>query len=309
MSQLGQLFQPRFLQRLESLRLSARKPTWGNRAGGAFTINRRGTSLEFADFTEYTWGDDFRNIDWSIYGRLEKLFIKTFKEEVELNVYLLVDATASMGLPKEDKKFAFVRDLATALAYVGLSNHNIVRVAAMGGRTKRGRGDERILQTAASQSRGGIFAQRHFLDELQPLGEADFATWVERYCYAARAFGGTAIVISDWMMEQDAWTRGLNFLRFRNLDVKVIQVLSRWELEPQRMLGHGLVVDAETGRAMSLHTGQLGAPQLTAAIQEHNERLRRFCRMNRLGFAQASTRSSVEEFILREMLKLGFLAR
>ncbi len=309
MSQLGQLFQPHFLQRLESLRLAARKPTWGNRAGGAFTINKRGTSLEFADFTEYTWSDDFRNIDWNLYGRLEKLFVKTYKEEVELNVYLLVDATASMGLPKEDKKFAFVRDLATALAYVGLSNHNIVRIAAYGGRTRRGRGDERLLQTSSASSRDGIFAQRHFLDELQPLGEIDFAKWVERYCYAVRAFGGTAIVLSDWMMDQEQWTRGLNFLRFRNLEVKVIQVLSRWELEPQRMLGHGLVVDAETGRAMSLRTGHFGQAQLTAAVQEHNERLRHFCHANHLGFAQASTQSSVEDFVLRELLKLGLLDR
>ena len=309
MSQLTELFQPHFLQRLESLRLAVRRPTWGTRAGGAFTVNRRGTSLEFADFTEYTWGDDFRNIDWTLYGRLEKLFVKTYKEEVELNVYLFLDATASMGLPQEDRKFDFVRNLATALAYVGLSNHNIVRLAAYGGRSRRHHGEERLLQTASSQHRDGIFAQRRFLDDLQPHGEADFAQWVERYCYAARAFGGTAIVISDWMMDQAAWTRGLNFLRYLNLEVKVIQVLSRWELEPQRMLGHGLVVDAETGRAMSLRTGRLGQPQLVEAIQEHNERLRRFCRMNHLAFAQASTRSSVEEFVLHELLKLGLLDR
>ena len=309
MSQLGQLFQPRFLQRLESLSLAARKPTWGTRIGGAFTINRRGTSIEFADFTEYTWGDDFRNIDWNLYGRLEKLFIKTFKDEVELNVYLLVDATASMGLPVEDRKFNFVRDLATALAYVGLSNHNIVRIAAIGGRGRRGRGSQRLLQTAAYQSRDGIFPLRQFLEELEPDGESDFAAWVERYSYAVRAYGGTAIVISDWMMEQETWTRALNFLRFRNLETRVIQVLSRWELEPQRMLGHGLVVDAETGRAMSLRTGRLGQTELVAAVVEHNERLRRFCHRNRIGFAQASTQSTVEDFVLRELLRLGLLDR
>src|SRR3989338_11375022 len=91
---------PRLLSRLEPLRLAARRIQWGTRLGGRFPIHRRGSSVEFADYAQYTPGDDIRSIDWNLYARLDRLFVKLYKEEIELSVEVVIDATASMGLPR-----------------------------------------------------------------------------------------------------------------------------------------------------------------------------------------------------------------
>jgi uncharacterized protein (DUF58 family) len=90
---------PNFLARLEALRLSIRQVRWGSRLGGRFLINRRGSSIEFADYVAYAPGDDIRSIDWKLYARLDRLFVKTYKEEIELAAELLIDATASIRAP------------------------------------------------------------------------------------------------------------------------------------------------------------------------------------------------------------------
>src|SRR3989338_327661 len=112
---------PQFISRLEALQLSVRWVRAGNRLGGRFAINRRGSSVEFADYAAYSPGDDIRAIDWNLYARLDRLYIKTYKEEITLSVEVLVDATASMGLPSPDK-FTRAKQLAVSLAYIALAD-------------------------------------------------------------------------------------------------------------------------------------------------------------------------------------------
>ena len=90
---------PAFIHRLETLQLSVRWVRAGHTVGGRFPINRRGSSVEFADYAPYCAGDDIRAIDWNLYARLDRLFVKTYKEEIALSVEIIIDATASMGLP------------------------------------------------------------------------------------------------------------------------------------------------------------------------------------------------------------------
>ena len=297
MPTLGDVFDARFLERLESLRLHCRTPRWGSRAGGPFTINKRGSSIEFADYAEYTWGDDFRAIDWNLYGRLERLFVKRFKEDIELNVHVVVDATASMGPARDSRKWRYVTDVAMALAYVGLSNHNLVRMSAFGV------SPDRLDMTPHFQRRHGVFDFREFLDRREPQGDVPFAAWIERYLYATHARGGTMIVLSDWMMEPTEWVRGLQLCHFHNLDVKVIQVMTPEELKPGQGWGQGYVVDVETGSRRSLWDMRL----LLRAMEAHNAQLAAFCQRNGFLFVQVSTGLPVETFVLRELPRMGLI--
>ncbi|MGH2669327.1 MAG: DUF58 domain-containing protein, partial [bacterium] len=111
---------PAFISRLEALQISVKWVRAGNQLGGRFPINRRGSSVEFADYAAYCAGDDIRAIDWNLYARLDRLFVKTYKEEIVLSVELLVDATPSMGLPSPEK-FERAKRLAVSLGYVGLA--------------------------------------------------------------------------------------------------------------------------------------------------------------------------------------------
>ena len=119
---------PQFIGRLEARELAVKWVRAGHKLGGHFTVNRRGSSIEFADYSAYSPGDDIRAIDWNLYARLDKLFVKTYKEEVALTVELIVDATASMALPTPDK-FERAGRLAISIGYIGLADHHHMRLS------------------------------------------------------------------------------------------------------------------------------------------------------------------------------------
>src|SRR5512135_1500669 len=132
---LPEEFTPDFLARLEHLRIKTRREFEGL-GKGSHLSPRRGSSLEFSDFRHYALGDDFRYIDWGLYGRTDKLYIKLFKEEEDLLTYIFLDASASMGFPGADKKFEKAILTTLALAYVALASGDRVMIRVLGGSGK-----------------------------------------------------------------------------------------------------------------------------------------------------------------------------
>ena len=123
------LLSPEFLARLEQLELVSRKILLG-RMKGERRSKRKGQSVEFADYRNYVIGDDLRFIDWNIYARLERLFLKLFLEEEDLSLYILVDVSKSCDFGTPNKAF-YIKQVAAALAYVGLVNYNRVHILAV----------------------------------------------------------------------------------------------------------------------------------------------------------------------------------
>src|SRR5215471_16999909 len=119
-----QLLDPEFLHKLEQLELVSRKIFVG-RMKGERKSKRRGTSVEFADHRNYSVGDDLRHIDWNVYGRLDKLFLKLFLEEEDLHVYSMLDTSLSMDFG-DPTKLHYGKQVAAALAFIGLVNHDRV---------------------------------------------------------------------------------------------------------------------------------------------------------------------------------------
>src|SRR5713226_6615930 len=117
---LPEEFTPEFIGRLEHLRIKTRRE-YAGLGKGAHLSPRRGSSLEFSDYRHYSIGDDFRYIDWGLYGRTDKLYIKLFKEEEDLLTYVFLDASASMGFPTADRKFEAAVATTLAVAYVALA--------------------------------------------------------------------------------------------------------------------------------------------------------------------------------------------
>ena len=162
---LGDIFDGKFLKKLDSLCIECKKTYGGVRKGNYEAANKKGTSIEFADYQEYMPGDDFRYIDWNIYGRLDKLLIKTFKEEEELSIHILFDVSRSMLFPEEDKKFDYAKDLVIALSYIALSSKNSVRLATMVNTDKISQN-----RTPFFQQKENIFVIADFLKKLIPHG-------------------------------------------------------------------------------------------------------------------------------------------
>ena len=299
---LSDIFDAKFLRKLESLCIECKRTYQGTGKGNYETVNKRGTSIEFADYQEYVSGDDFRYIDWNIYGRLDKLLVKTFKEEVELSVHILLDSSRSMLFPMDDKKFDYAKNLAIALSYIALSSKNNVRVTAL--MDKNGVSKTR---TPFFRQKENIFKIAGFLKGITPEGTLDFVNSIIKYTFEIKGRRGTVVVISDFMLKPEVYRKALNFLRFKNFDVKVIQILGETELDPFKKIKRGKIIDVETREKKTVTFSEKNRRLYKDFLDKHNQQLRQFCRSNKIVYSLAKTNIEFEDFILRELPKIGFI--
>ena len=125
---LPTFLEPEFLKALERLRVVAKRIS-SARGKGEHLSPRRGSSLEFSDYRKYHVGDDLRYVDWNIYRRLERLLLKVFTGEEEMNIFLLIDASGSMAVGTPSK-INYAKSVAAAIGYIGLKNHDRVGEAS-----------------------------------------------------------------------------------------------------------------------------------------------------------------------------------
>ena len=214
------LFDEAFLRRLEQLELASRRLTAGRMKGERRSV-RRGQSVEFADYRNYAAGDDLRQLDWNVYARLERLFIKLFVEEEDVTVHVLVDASRSMDFG-EPNKLTFARRAAAALAYLGLAHLDRVSVAFLGD------GHASALRPLRGKSR--VFEVFRFLSEPRQERLTGLAAAAREY--AGRLRGrGPLIVVSDLM--DPGYLDALRDLAGTRCQLSVLHVLSPEELDPE----------------------------------------------------------------------------
>ncbi len=226
------LLDPEFLHKLEQLELVSKKIFVG-RMKGERKSKRRGSSVEFADHRNYSVGDDLRHIDWNAYGRLDKLFLKLFLEEEDLHVYSLLDTSLSMDFG-EPTKLHYGKQVAAALAFIGLVNHDRIILDSYSGTLTQG--------LPSVRGRSQMYRVVQYLEHLQPSGSSNLAAAAKSF--AIKHTGkGVVVVISDFL-DKHGYEDALRYLLARNLDIYVIHVLSREEVEPE-LVGDLRLVDAE----------------------------------------------------------------
>jgi uncharacterized protein (DUF58 family) len=226
------LLSAEFLAKLEQLELVSRKIFVG-RLKGERRSKRKGSSVEFADYRNYTIGDDLRHLDWNVFGRLDKLFLKLFIEEEDLHVSVLVDNSLSMdfGTPT---KLHFAKQVAAALSFIGLVNHDRVRVDAFSAGLGPG--------LSGLRGRSQMWRVIQYLDAIQATGGSNLAAAAKSFVLQHTG-KGIVLVISDFL-DKRGYEEALRYLLARNLDIYVVHVLSQEELEPE-LVGDLRLVDAE----------------------------------------------------------------
>src|SRR6516165_1093190 len=226
------LLDPDFMHKLEQLELVSRKIIMG-RMKGERKSKRRGSSVEFAEHRNYSVGDDLRHIDWNVYGRLDRLFLKLFLEEEDLHVYTLLDASLSMDFGSPTK-LRYGKQVAAALAFIGLVNHDRVLVDTFSARLDQG--------LHGIRGRSQMWRVVQYLEQLQPSGASNLTAAAREF--AIRHAGkGVVVVISDFL-DKHGYQDALRYLLARNMDIYVIHVLSQQEVEPD-LVGDLRLVDAE----------------------------------------------------------------
>lgn len=255
-------FDPRLLATLDSLDLRARYVVEGLIAG-LHASPFHGFSVEFSEYREYEPGDDLRHVDWQVFGRTDRLYVKQYMQETNVRFYLLIDTSRSMeyrGSSAWGSKLEASRVLAAALGWMMLKQNDAVGLLAHDGESDV----PDYVRPSQKPSQFGLLLRR--LDRLAPQGGPRLAGLL---AHAARLIHrrSLAILFSDLLEPSEALTESLRELRFGGAELLVFQVLDRDEVEFP-FESDGLFEDLETGVRRQV------AP--AAARERYLERFRAF---------------------------------
>jgi uncharacterized protein (DUF58 family) len=228
------VFDEAFLRQLERLLLLMKSPVRGGLKGGRRSV-KRGQSVEFADYRDYSLGDDLRQLDWNVYARLEKLFVKLFVEEEDVTVTFLVDASASMTAGRPPK-LLFAQRAAAALGYIALASEDRVAVNVLSGRVGR--------RHSSMRGSGRVFKLLSDLSGITPADGPTNLLAAARHAAAQLTGRGVLVLISD-LLDPNA-ERVVRELAATNSELIILHVLSPDELDP-KLEGDLRLVDSETG--------------------------------------------------------------
>ncbi len=291
---MQQLIDDAFLKRLANLRFVSRRGRAG-RFTGTHASPRAGMSVEFADYREYSPGDDFRYIDWNIYGRLDRLLLKTFVQEVDLPVYLLLDLSASMQLGTPPKGH-YAAQAALALGFLGLRSLDRVGLYPFA---------DRLLDTVPARHGMGQFNRfLHLLAGVDPRGTTSLANSIAGFLSLTRE-SGLVVLLTDFLGDEDV-AEPIARLRHRGDDVIAIQILDPFEVEPT-LTGPLQFVDAETQRRMTLVVGSRTLAAYKTRFAARQATLRAQLLERGVPLFVASTARPMERLIHEDLRRGGVL--
>lgn len=298
MRRLDDLLDSRLMAKLDAIDVVSRK-IFSGKLQGERRSRRRGQSVEFADFRPYVHGDDLRFVDWNIFGRLDRLFLKMFLEEEDLSLVIAIDASASMRAGNPDA-FDYARRVAMALSYVGLVNqHRVSLVAFSEGRIER-----------ASNLRGRRKAAdvAQWLLGLEPEGASGFEPAM-RLVGTSRTGRGVMVILSDFLLPE-GFEKGLSMVAGRGFDLFALQILAPQTVDPSReggVAGDLLLVDSETATETEITV----TPELLRIYKDRLDRLcgalRQYCARRDITHLVVETSTPVETLMLEYLRRRGLL--
>jgi uncharacterized protein (DUF58 family) len=282
------VFDEGFLRQLERLGVLMKQPVRGGLKGGRRSV-KRGQSVEFADYRDYTLGDDLRQLDWNVYARLEKLFVKLFIEEEDVTITFLLDASPSMAFGRP-QKLLFAKRAAAALGYIALAGEDRVVTAALTGRTARRNGGLR--------GSGRVFRLLANLSAIQPVDGATDLVAASRHAAAMLTGRGVVVLISDLL--DPAADRVIRELAATGSDLIVLHTLSPDELEPQ-LEGDLRLVDSETGEGIDVTVDLAALDDYRRRLDAWQEGFADLAAKRRASYVPLSTATPLADLVFAEL--------
>jgi uncharacterized protein (DUF58 family) len=282
------LFDSTFLRKLDRMALLTRRAMAGEMQGERRSP-RRGSSVEFADYRPYTSGDDIRQIDWNLYARMERFFLKLMVAEEELTIHLLVDNTASMDWG-DPNKLMYARRAAGAFGYVALSSLDRVTVTALGGAAR---------QLPGVRGKRGALPLFDFLQKLPASSGGSLHAICRRYMQTARNIG-PLLLCSDLMDPE--WKEALRALTARPFEITILHTLAPQELRPE-IDGDFRLLDAEGGAPIEITADLEVLRRYDENLSAWREEIESFCNGRGINYIFVDTSVPVEEFVLSTLRK------
>jgi len=289
-----ELLSPALLARLERLELVSRKVFRG-RLKGERRSRRKGQSVEFADFRNYVPGDDLRFMDWNLYARLDKLFLKLFLEEEDLHFFALIDASSSMDFG-HPTKLRYASQLAAALGFVGLVRADRVKIEALSGARHAG--------GPVLRGRRSLWRMLEYLNSVQPGSNVPLADGIKNFALRNRG-RGILVLLTD-LLDKSGYEQALKTLVAQHMDVYVIHILSPEELHPD-IKGDLRLVDAEDADVAEVTVSRPLLDRYQKTLAAFVEGARDYCTRHGMVYMLASTEIPVEDVVTKYLRGRGLV--
>lgn len=290
---LDNLFDEEFMRRLERLFLAVRKASTDAQHGQRMGASKGGL-IEFKDYRNYSSGDDLRYVDWNLFSRLGKLFVKEFAKDENISVMIILDTSASMAFGNPSKRRCALR-LTVALAYLALAAGDTVTVNIAS--------EDGTRQLNPLAGKSAIFTLVDFLKQIDFAGKTVLAEALRQA--RGRTHGSSLyFVLSDFY--DDSFLREIKMLRVRGKDVSLLHILSPEEIDPKTQ-GDFRLTDIETGekQACSLTPEALVAYQ--NELNKFCDALQNDCAAHGVTRINVNTADQIEEVVLGSFRKSGLI--
>lgn len=297
----GSILNDAFFSRLETLSLELRA-NLGGFFGGKHLVRTYGQTVEFADYREYQLGDDIRRIDWNLFSRFEKYFLKLFTDERQMQVQIFLDCSASMG--KEDpQKGAYSIATAAALGYLAVHNMDKVTFNYM-----KGEKSENPYGTIIGKN--AFFRAIGDMEKTEFAEEADIEACVKS-CPDTGRNNGLTVIVSDFFTESN-WKKAVDYLCYQNRQILLVQVLSPQEIDPSYD-GRVNMIDSESvdisdTKNMKLKITRSMQKAYEEALKDFREDMQTFCSKRGVDYISISSDMPIEKVLFGELLKVGIMA-
>ena len=295
------LLTPEFMHQLDRLDVMSRKILTGKMQGERRS-KKKGQSVEFADYRNYVVGDDLRFIDWNLYARLDKLFLRLFMEEEDLSLSIAIDTTASMNWGDPDK-LHYAKQIAAALGYIGLVNYNRVNLYAFTNTI-----DDQLLSL---RGRRPVPRMLEFLDRqtarTDPPVPGHFPNVCKRLALLQRQ-PGLVVVISDFF-DKGELADAMRYLAHERWDSYAIQLLAPQEVDPVKgqIVGDLRLRDVEDGDFAEVSITPALLKRYQATLQAYCQHLRDQCVRRGVAYLVSETNVPFQTLVLKYLRERGLL--
>lgn len=302
-----QLFDEPTLRKLEQLTLIAEAVRAGVMKGERRS-HRRGASVTFADYRDYAQGDDLRRLDWNVYARLGRPFIKLTEEEEDLAVHILVDTSSSMDWPPTsaserpaDNKLLYAMRLAGGLGHVALASGDLLTVTLFDNRAARPWGPFRS-QKNSWRLLSFLEAQVAALTAASEPRQTALDPALRQYALRAGR-PGLLFLITD-LLSPTGYRDGLHRLSARGYETVLLQLLSRDEADPE-LSGDLKLIDVETGEATEISLDAATLDAYRERFETRQAEIAAFCGSRGIHHAPVITDLPWDALLLRSLRERG----
>lgn len=261
---------------------------------------KRGTSIEFADYRNYSPGDDLRRLDWNVYARLERPYIKLLEDEEDLAVHVILDNSASMNFPEEGevnyKKSLFSKRLLAGLGYISLITNDRLMLAAVN--------DHGFEYFGPARGRSQVVSMLKFVHAVEPRGVTDLNVVLKDYSMREKR-PGLVFVISD-MFSATGFIDGLNSLIGKGHEVVMMHVLSEQEVNPQ-LSGDLRLVDVETDVFQEISVDATMLSIYLQRLEAWQTEIRVECTRRGVNYLPLVTNTPWERTLLYDLRRIGII--